>query len=140
MKAFCHYIFVAMTCFSLLCSGSAVYHSHHTSHNTAEITGTSHAIHAHVALSNIHLASAHKSHHIDSSKQCCQTSPRIPSESKRISVLPNKTKTFRSSLVAAFSSQIATNRFQHSGKWFNSRISNTINPTLESLRTVILLT
>ena len=134
MKAFCHYILVAVTCFSLLCSGSAVFHSHHTSHDTAKMTGT-----AHVALSNIPLASAHKSHHVDSSEQCCRTLPKTPSDCTRISVLPNKTKTFRSPLVAAFSTQIAINRFQLSGMHFISEIFNTINPTLASLRTVILL-
>ncbi len=139
MKAFCRHVLVAVICFSLmgLCPGGEAFCN--TQHDNAEMSSTSHRVHAHAASEDFHLPSVHESHQVDLPEQCCRTSSEEPSDCTRIFVLPNKTKTFRSPLIATFSAQIAINCFQLSEKNFISEISNTINPTLASLRTVILL-
>ena len=137
IKAFCHYVLVAVICFSLMGSGSEAFCL--TQHDNAETSSSSHKVHAHEASAHSYLPSVHESHQVNSSQQCCLASSKAPSDCTRFFVLPNKTKTFRSPLIAAFSAQIAINCFQLSEKNFISEISNTINPTLASLRTVILL-
>jgi len=139
MKTFCHYVLIAVICFSLMasCPGGEAFCL--TQHDNAEMSGTSHRVHAHETSGHSHLPSVHESHQVDSSQQCCKTSSKVPSDCTRAFVLLNKTKTFRSPLIATFSTQIAINCFQLSEKNFISEISNTINPTLASLRTVILL-
>ena len=138
MKAFCHYVLVAVICFSLmgLCLGGEAFCL--TQHDNAEMR-TSHRAHAHAATGHFNLHSVRESHQVDLPEQCCQTSSEDHSDCTQIFVLPNKAKTFRSPMIATFSAQIAINCFQLSEKNFISEISNTINPTLASLRTVILL-
>ena len=139
MKAFCHYVLVAVICFSLMgsCLGGEAFCL--VQHNNAKMSNASHRVHAHGVPAHSHLSSVHESHHVNSSQQCCRTSSKVPSDCIRIFVLPNKPKTFRSPLIATFSAQISINCFQLSEKNFISELSNTINPTLASLRTVILL-
>ena len=139
MKTFCHYFLIAVICFSLMgsCPGGEAFCL--TQHNNAEISSTSHRVHAHEAPAHSHLLNVNESYQDNSSEQCCQTSSEGPSDCARFFVLLNKTKTFRSPLIAAFSVQIAINCFQLSEKNHISEITNTINPTLASLRTVILL-
>jgi hypothetical protein len=139
MKTFCHYVLVAVICFSLMGSCPVGEAFCLTQHDNAEMSSTSHRVHAHATSENFHVPSVHESHQIDLSEQCCETSSKVPSDCARVFVLPNKTKTFRSPLIAAFSAQIAINCFQLSEKNYISEITNTINPTLASLRTVILL-
>ena len=138
-KAFCRHFSLVIVCFSLMgsCPGGEAFCI--TPHNNARMNNASHKVHAHGASAHSHLPSVHGSHQVDSSQQCCRTSSRVLSDCARIFVLHNKTKTFRSPLIATFSAQIAINCFQLSGTNFISEISNTINPTLASLRTVILL-
>jgi len=138
-KAFCRYILVVVVCFSLMGSCPAGEAFCLTQHNNAKMSNTSHRVHTHAASGHFHLPSIHESHQVDLPKQCCQASSQDPTDCSRIFVLPNKTKTFRSPLIATFSAQIAINCFQLSEKNCISEISNTINPTLVSLRTVILL-
>ena len=140
MKTFCHYVLVAVICFSLMgsCPGGEAFCL--TQHDDAEKSNTSHAAHAHAAPGQSHLPGVHETHQADSPEQCCETSSKVPSDCARVFVLLNKTNTFQSPLIAAFSAQIAINCFQLSEKNVISEISNTINPTLASLRTVILLT
>ena len=139
MKAFCCHVLVAVICFSLmgLCPGGEAFCT--TQHDNVEMSNTSHRIHAHAVSGHFHPPSVHESHQVNLSQQCCRTSSKDPTGCTRIFVLPDKTKTFRSSLIADFSAQIAINCFQISEKNFISEISNTINPALASLRTVILL-
>ena len=139
MKTFYHYVLVAVICFSLIgsCLGGEAFCL--TQHDNVEFGSTSHGVHDHTTSGNFHVPSVHESHQIDLSEQCCETSSKVPSDCARVFVLPNKTKTFRSPLIAAFSAQIAINCFQLSEKNYISEITNTINPTLASLRTVILL-
>jgi hypothetical protein len=139
MNAFCRYILVAIICFSLMgsCLGGEGFCI--IQHNNAKMSNTSHRVHAHAASAYSHLPSGHESHQVGSPEQCCRTSSKDPSDCARIFVLPNKTKTVRGSLIATFSTQIAINCFQLSEKNLISEISNAINPTLVSLRTVILL-
>ncbi len=139
MKAFCRYVLVAVVCFSLMgsCSGGEAFCL--AQHDNAGTSSTSHRVHAHAASEDFHLPGVHESHQVDSSQQCCEASSKVPSDCTQFFVLPNKTKTFRSPMIATFSTQIAINCFQLSEKNFISEISNTINPTLASLRTVILL-
>jgi hypothetical protein len=139
IKTFCHYVVIAFICFSLmgLCPGGEAFCL--TQHDYTEMSSTSHKVHAHATSGNFHVLSVHESYPVNSSQQCCRTSSKIPSDCTGIFVLPNKTKTFQSPLIATFSAQIVTNCFQLSEKNFISEISNTINPTLASLRAVILL-
>ena len=139
MKTFCYHVVVAVICFSLMgsCLGGEAFCN--TQHNNAKMSNASHRVHAHEAPAHSHLPSVHESHQVNSSQQCCRTSSKVPSDCTGIFVLPNKTKTFRSPLFATFSTQVAINCFQLSERNFISEISNTINPTLASLRTVILL-
>ena len=134
MKAFWHFILAACICFSLMCSCSGGEAFFLTQKN-APMRNTSHG--AYTASGHFQLASAHESHQKDS-EQCCGTSSKYR-YCARIFVSPNKTKTFQSTLSATFSDKTAINCFQLSEKNFISEISNTINPTLASLRTVILL-
>jgi len=139
MKSFWRHILVAVICFAMMSScpgGEALCLS---PHDNARMNSTSHGVHAHEDSEHSQLPSVHESHQVNSSQQCCTTSSKVPSDCARFFVLPNKTKTFRSPLIATFSTQIAINCFQLSEKNFISEISNTINPTLASLRTVILL-
>jgi len=139
MKTFCHYVLLATTCFSLMgyCLGGEGLCL--TQHDDTRAGSDSHGVHAHEDSEHSQLPSVHESHQVNSTQQCCKTSSKVPSDCTRFFVLPNKTKTFRSPLIATFSTQIAINCFQLSEKNFISEISNTINPTLASLRTVILL-
>ena len=139
MKTFCHYVLIAVICFAMTssCLGGEAFCN--TQHDNAEMSSTSHKVHAHAASEHSRPFGVHESHQSNSSVQCCSTSSKVPSDCTRVFVLPNKTKTFRSPLIAIFSTQIAINCFQLSEKNFISEISNTINPTLASLRTVILL-
>jgi hypothetical protein len=145
MKTFYHCSLVLVVCLSLIgmCLGGGVLcHSHHTDHDNTGITGDSHShpTLSSIPLSGYHVTDDHESHHADSSEKCCQSSPKNTSVYARFSALANKTKTSRSSLVVVFSVRTAFNCFQHSGKNFITEIFNAINPALESLRTVILLT
>jgi hypothetical protein len=139
MKAFCRYVLVAFVCFSLMgsCSGGEAFCI--TQHNNAKMSNTSHRAHAHGVPTHSQLPSVHEYHQVNSSQQCCRTSSKDPTDCTRIFVLPNETKTFRSPLIVTFSAQIAINCFRLSEKNFISEISNAINSTLASLRTVILL-
>ena len=137
MKAFCRYVLVVVICFSLMGSGSEAFCL--TQHDNAEMSNASHKVHAHAASGHSHLLGAHETYQADSPEQCCSVPSKVPSDCTQFFVLLNKTKTFRSHLIATFSPQIAINCFQLSEKNFISEISNTINPTLASLRTVILL-
>ena len=140
MNTFCHYVLLATTCFSLMASCPDGEAFCLTQHDSAEMSGTSHRVHAHATSGNLHTHSIHKSHHVDLPEQCCRTSSNIPSDCTRIFVLPNnKTKTFRSPLTATFSPQITVSCFKLLEKNFISEIFNSTNPTLALLRTVILL-
>jgi len=139
MKSFWRHILVAVICFAMRSScpgGEALCLS---PHDNARMNSTSNGVHAHENSEHSQLPSVHESHQINSSQQCSTTSSKDPSDCARFFVLPNKTKTFRSPLIATFSTQIAINCFQLLEKNFISEISNTINPTLASLRSVILL-
>ncbi len=109
MKAFCRYVLVAVICFSLmgLCPGGEAFCL--AQHDNANMSNTSHRVHAHAASGYFHLPGDHESHQVNLSQQCCRTSSKDPTGCTRIFVLPDKTKTFRSSLIANFSAQIAIN-------------------------------
>ena len=138
MKAFCSYVLVVVVCFSLLgsCPGGEAFCL--TQHNNAKANNASHRTHACAASGHSHLPSAHESHQVVLPEQCCQTSSKDPTDCTRIFALPNKTKTFRSPLIATFSALISINCLQIPEKNFISEISDTISPTLAPLRTVIL--
>ena len=139
MKAFCCRVLVAVICFSLMgsCPGGEAFCV--TPHDNANKSNTSHRVDAHAASGYFHLPGDHESHQVNLSQQCCRTSSKDPTDCTRILVLPDKTKTVRGSLIAAFSAQMAINCFQVSEKNFISEISNTINPALAALRAVIML-
>ncbi len=139
MKAFCRYVLVAVICFSLmgLCPGGEAFCL--AQHDNANMSNTSHRVHAHAASGHFHLPGVRESHQVNSSQQCCRTSSKDPTDCTRILVLPDKTRTVRGSLIAAFSAQMAIDCFQVSENNFISEISNTINPALAALRAVIML-
>ena len=140
MKAFSRYILVMVVCFSLVgsCLGGEAFCL--TPHDDVEMSDTCREAYAHETPEHSHMPGAHESHHIDLPEICCPASSEAPSGCAQIFVLPtNRTRTFQSPLIAAPSAQIAINSFQLSEKNIISEISNTINPTLASLRTVILL-
>lgn len=139
MKTFCHYVLLATTCFSLMgyCPGGEGLCL--TQHDDTKKSNSSHGVNAHEDSEHSQLPSVHKYHQVDSVLQCCQTPSKESSDCARIFVLPNKIKTFRSSLTATFSPQITISCFQLLEKNFISEIFNSTNPTLASLRTVILL-
>jgi len=140
MKVFYRYVLVTVISFSLMGSFPGGEAFCRGQHNIDEISDTSHKAHAHAASAHFHPPCGHESHQVDSSKQCCQTPYKNHADSTQIPALPNRTKTSQSHLVAIFSAQIATSCPQLSEKNLISEIFNTINPTLVSLRTVILLT
>ncbi len=139
MNAFCHYVLVAVVCFSLMgsCLGGEAFCL--IQHDNAEMSNSSHSVHAHAAFGYSHLPGVHETHQVGLLGQCCRASSRRFSNCAQFFVLLNKTKTFRSPLIVIFSNQTAMNCFQLSEKNFFSEIPNAINPTLASLRTVILL-
>lgn len=143
MKTFRGYAIVVALCLSMIgmCFGSEVFsHTHHDSHIASNVTITSHAPHAHVASSLLQLTSAHKSHKADSSVHCCQSSPKEPFGCVQAFVLPDTVKTFRCSLVTVFSPQITISSSTPPAMDCISGLSTTKNPSLGSLRTIILLT
>ena len=85
-----------------------------------------------------HTASVH-SHEAGSFQQCCPTPLKLPADCVRFFTLLNKNKTAQDFLTATPSTWVAISCFQFSEKNLISEISNTINPTLVSLRTVVLL-
>ena len=139
LKVFYRYVIVTIISFSLMGSfpgGEAFYSG---PHNFDEISETSHKAHAHATSAHSHPPCGHEPYQVDSSKQCCQTPYKNHADFAQIPVLPNRTKTSQSHLVLTFSAQIATICFQLSEKNLISEIFNTTDPTLKSLRTVILL-
>ncbi|MHC4482100.1 MAG: hypothetical protein ACYSW4_00985 [Planctomycetota bacterium] len=131
------YTFVMVICFSLMgkCHGGTGLCI--APHNNVDMEDISRTVHG--APVHSHLPSGHESHQVGSSQQCCQSPLKIPADCLRIFALPNKTEIVQGPLIATLSAQIAISRFQLSEKNLISEIANTINPTLVTLRTVILL-
>lgn len=143
MKTFRGYATVVGLCLSMIgmCFGSEAFsHTHHDSHSSSSVTITSHTPHAHAASSLLQLTGAHKSHKADPLGHCCQSSPREPSGCVQVFVLPGTFKTFKYSLVAVFSPQTTISSFTPPAMDCIPGLSTTKNPSLGSLRTVILLT
>jgi hypothetical protein len=142
-RTFFSYAFAIALCFSVLglCLGTEAFcHSHHASGDSADITITSHTHQGHShATSFLHVTGAHKSHNADSHKHCCQSSPKKSSHCIEVLVLDNTIKTFGCSLAAANSPQIAYSIFSLPAMDCIAGLSNVSNPSLVSLRTVILL-
>lgn len=138
MKSFGRYVVAAVICFSLmsLCSGGEALLL--ALHNNAKMSNASSGVDAHAVFWNFQLPGVCQSRQVDLPEQCCQASTEYPSDCALIFVSTNMTDTFRSTLTATFSAQIAINCFQFSEMNFVSEISDPINPTLASLRTVIL--
>jgi hypothetical protein len=137
MKTFCCYVLVTIICFSLMgsCPGGDCL----AQRDNVDKTSASHRVNAHAASEHFHVQSVHESHQIDLPQQCCRTSSKVVSDCVSIFVLPNKARTFRTSMIATSSVQMMINRFQFLARNFVSEIFNTLSPTLVSLRTVILL-
>lgn len=138
MKAFGRYVLVVVVCFSLMGScigGGALCNHHHTS-----MMGNLHGDYSHAVSGHLHPLRIQESGVASLSQACCKNSSKEPTEYTRIFVMPDKSDTFRVSQIATFSVQILINCFELSEKSFITEISNTIDPTLASLRTVILLT
>lgn len=125
MKSFYRSVLGAVICFLLIVHGYGGFC--HTPHGNA---GTSSASH------KSHTTSVHK---IESPEECCRTSSKDPFDWKATIVLPDKTKKVQGLPDAFCPTPITTVCFQFSDKNFISKLSNTINPVLVSLRTVILL-
>ena len=136
MKAFYRYILVAVISLRLVGLGSGA--CCHTPHDNGEKSNTSHTAHTNSVHSR--LSDIHDFHQVDLSQKCCQTSSNDPADYTRIFILPNNTKTVQDSLITTFSHQIAINCFHFSAKNSISEITDLINPTLTSLRTVVLRT
>lgn len=138
MKAFGRYVLVLVICFSLIGSclgGGALCAGHHNGE-----TDSSGGSHSHGESGHLHLPGVHESGQVNLSGACCRSSSEEPTDCTRIFVLPDKSETFRSSLIATFSVQIAIDSFELLEKSIISEISNTTNPALVSLRAVIMLT
>jgi hypothetical protein len=107
------------------------------SHDNVDRGVTSHK--AHTASVHSHRVGGRESHEAGSFQQCCPTPLKIPADCVRFFTLLNKNKTAQDFLTATQSTWAAISCFQFSEKNLISEISNTINPTLVSLRTVVLL-
>ena len=94
---------------------------------------------AHSASVHSHRVGGRESHQAGSSQQCCSIPLKLPADCVRFFTLLNKNKTAQDFLTATPSTWAAISCFQFSEKNLISEISNTINPTLVSLRTVVLL-
>lgn len=138
MKVFCRYVLVIVLSFSLKGSFSDGEAFWSGLHNIGEIGESSHK--AHAAPAHSHQPCGHEPHQADSSKECCQTPHKHHADSTQIPTFPNRTKTSQRHLAASFSAQITTICcLQLSENRLIPTIFNTSDPTLESLRTVILL-
>ncbi len=107
------------------------------SHNNIDRGVASHK--AHTASVHSHEVGGRESHEAGSSQQCCPAPLKLPADCVRFFTLLNKNKTAQDFLTATLSTWTAISCFQFSEKNLISEISNTINPTLASLCTVILL-
>ena len=124
-----------------LCLGSEAFcHGHHGNHNASGMEIISHSLHAHTASPHLHQSDDHKSHDCDSTRHCCQSVPEKSSECVHVYVMPDTSKSSALSLAAVLPSQIFSNSFSLDAKDCAYGFSNSNNPSLESLRTVILLT
>ena len=138
MRVFCDYILVLAICFPLISS----YHnkaSCHEPNNSAEIYHTSYETYTLASSVDTHLLKSHEFLQAGSHEECCQTSSDNPADCKPVSVLPDKTKRIQRLSNAICPDTITDGCFQLLEKNFISKASNTINPTLTSLRTTILL-
>ena len=107
------------------------------SHDNIDRGVTSHK--AHTASAHSHRVGGRESHEAGSFQQCCPTPLKLPADCVRFFTLLNKNKTVQDFLTATPSTWAAISCFQFPEKNLISEISNTINPTLVSLRTVVLL-
>ena len=139
MKVIFHYVVAAIICFSLMgmCSGDEDFF--HTPYNDAKM-GSAHPMAGAFSVPmSFHLHHIHDSRGKDLPDQCSGTSSKDTPVCAGTFILANTSKSHRSSLISAISAQIPIGCFQLSERTFISEISNPTNPTLSSLRTVILL-
>ena len=134
------HVLVAVFSFSLMVSYLSGQTRCFNPHDHARMSHTVHKAHGHGASSNSHLPNVHGCHDADSSQKCCPTPSQNSDKCKRDFVLRNRTNTAEKTQRASLSAPIAVDCSpQFSERNFISEISNANNPTLLSLRTVILL-
>lgn len=109
-------------------------------HHIGKIRDTSDTAHVHHASAHSHPPCGQESHQGDSSEEFCQIPYKNHAESAQVSILPNRTKRSQRHLVATLTARTATIcSFQPVENRLISAIFHTPDPTLSSLRTVILL-
>jgi len=133
------HVLVAVFSFSLMVSYPCGLTCFLNTHDHARMSQIVHKVHGHGDSSNSHLSNVHGCHDADSSHACCQTPSQNPDKCTRDLVLLNRTNTAERTQSASLSAPIAVDCSQFSGRNFIPEISNANNPTLLSLRTVILL-
>jgi len=133
------YVLVAVFSFSLMISCPSGLTCFLNPHNHARMSQPVLKAHGHGDSSNSHLSNVHGCHDEDSSQECCQTQSQNSDKCTRDFVLRNRTNTAERTQSASLSAPIAVDCSQFSGRNFIPEISNANNPTLLSLRTVILL-
>ena len=134
------YVLTAVFSFSLMLSSPCGLTFCHNPHDHARMSQTVHKAHGHGDSSNSHQTSVHDCHDGVSSQECCKNHPQNSNECTRDFVLQNRTNTSEKTQRASLSAAIAVDCSpQFSERNSISEISHANNPTLLSLRTVILL-
>lgn len=137
MKALYHNGLAVFICFSLTGRGVCGESFCVAAHNNTEMCETSHKVNNSTAHS--HWPSDHEFHQVAPSRHCCQVPLENHVDCIRNFVFPNKSRQIQGSLITTSSTQFICTCFQFSEMNLNSEIQDPINPTLQSLSTVILL-
>ena len=133
------YVLTAVFSFLLMISSPCALTFYHSPHDHTRMSQTVHKVHGHGDCSNSHLSNIHGCHDADSSHECCENESQNSDECTRDSVLRNRTNTTERTQSASLSAPIVVDFSQFSGRTYLSEGSNPKNPTLSSLRTVVLL-
>jgi len=135
----CAHVLAAVFSFSLMVSYPCDLTCFLNPHDHARMSQTVHKVHGHGDSSNFHRSNVHGCHDADSSYACCQNPSQNPDKYTRNLVFRNRTNSAERTQSASLSAPIVVDCSQFSGRNFIPERSNANNPTLLSLRTIILL-
>lgn len=133
------HVLVAVFSLSLIVSYPCGLTHCHSSHDHARAGQPEHKAHRHGGCSNSHLTSVYDCHDGVSSQECCKDQSHNSNKCTQEFVLQNRTNTAERTQSVSLSAPIVVDCSQFSERNFISEISNSNNPTLLSLRTIILL-
>jgi len=138
-KSLYTHVLIAVFSFSLMLSSPCGLTCYNNPHDRARMSHTVYKAHGHGDSSNSHLSDVHVCHDAGSSHACCQTPSQNPDKCTRDFVLQNRTNTAERTQSISLSAPIVVDCSQFSERNFVSEMSYANNPTLLSLRTIILL-